>query len=242
MRTTRVYQPATLSAGGDTTLDKSASHHLLRVLRMRTGDALVVFNGDGNHYHGVLQDEVLHGASVHIHVAQPCVNESPLRIELLQGISRGDRMDVCLQKATELGVSRVLAIDCARSQANLNMERVQKKLAHWQHIIISACEQSARCVVPELNYSAQLASAMSQCNADLKLVLAPDAQTSLKQITPARHVALLVGPEGGLSESEIEQAVQAGFSRVRLGPRTLRTETAGPACIAALQTLWGDFC
>lgn len=240
MRTTRIYLSSTLVIDTTVVLDKAASHHLIRVLRMKAGAAITLFNNSGHEYECTLLDQSQSAASVRVHSCQSCHTESKLQIHLLQGISRGDRMDLSIQKATELGVTNITPVMCERTNISLSTERWQKKLEHWQQIIISACEQSGRCQLAELNDICQLDDATRNSAADTRLVLDPEASTSLGMIKASSTISLLVGPEGGLTEHEIETAKQNGFSGVTLGPRVLRTETAGIASIAALQALWGD--
>lgn len=240
MRKTRIYLSATLDVDTTTVLDKAASHHLIRVLRMKTGAAINLFNNSGNEYECTLLDLSQSAAKVRVHSCQPCHTESKLQIHLLQGISRGDRMDLSIQKATELGVTKITPVMCERTNVSLSTERWHKKLEHWQQIIISACEQSGRCQLAELTDISQLSEATRDSVAATRLVLDPATSTSLGAINATHTIALLVGPEGGLTEHEVETAKQNGFSGVTLGPRVLRTETAGIASIAALQALWGD--
>jgi 16S rRNA (uracil1498-N3)-methyltransferase len=221
-------------------LDKTASHHLIRVLRMKAGTAITVFNNSAYEYDCELLDENQKAASIRVNAVTECHRESPLRIHLLQGVSRGDRMDLSIQKATELGIGKITPVLCNRTNVSLDIERQKKKLAHWQQIIISACEQSGRSQHVDLDTACTLEVALQQTMPALKLVLDPAADTSLRTIDKAEEVILLIGPEGGLTKTEIELAQKHGFIGVSMGPRILRTETASIACIAALQALWGD--
>ena len=241
--TPRIYQHGELSPGSQVSLSAAASHHLVKVLRARTGDAVTLFNGDGHEYTGKLQDSNSRRCSVSVESSKTCDNESPVRITLLQGLSRHDRMDTTLQKVTELGVNRIIPVICQRSRFKTDAERMEKKHAHWQQVIISACEQSGRCVLPQLDQPLDLQAALAEVrHADCKIVLAPGAETPVHEITSLdENVALLIGPESGLEDSELDMSAANDFQPIHLGPRILRTETAGPAALAAIQTLWGDF-
>lgn len=221
-------------------LDKVASHHLIRVLRMKTGASITVFNNSKHEYDCVLLDENQKATSIRVNGVTECHTESPLRIHLLQGVSRGDRMDLSIQKATELGLAKITPVICTRTNVSFDPDRARKKLDHWQQIIVSACEQSGRSQLAELDDICDLETALQQTSPALKLVLDPRADTSLRKIDAHNDIILLIGPEGGLSEAEVALAKQNGFIGISLGPRILRTETAAIACISALQTLWGD--
>ncbi len=243
MRVTRVHVALPLAAGLEIELPEQAANHLVRVLRMGIGDHCIVFNGDGFDYPARLVDvgkrvvraEI--GAGVDVH------NESPLRLILLQGVARGDKMDLILQKATELGVASFQPLYSQRSEVRLDGDRADKRLAHWRGVVVSACEQCGRAVVPTVAMPTSLAQALTALPADgLRLILDPDATASLSllRVESTEPICLAVGPEGGWSAQDIEQLQASGFSGVRLGPRVLRTETAGLAAISALQVLHGD--
>lgn len=241
MRRTRLYSPEPLQCGSEIKLDRSASHHLVRVLRHRTDDFVIVFNGNGNEYSAQLLDENPKSTSLHIEQELTPDTESPIEIVLLQGISRGDRMDITVQKATELGVTEIVPVQCEHTSIHLSRGRSEKKQQHWQQIAIHACEQSGRCLIPSVSETVALKDALGRYQTETKLALHPGAGQSLKQIDyTSKKIILLSGPEGGLSESEYQLAVEQGFIAVHIGPRILRTETAAPACIAALQALIGD--
>ncbi len=239
----RLYHNGELAIQQRVILSASNSHHLARVLRARVDTTVELFNGDGNHYAAILSRVDPKHCEALVQDCTAANNESPLHITLLQGLSRNDRMDRCLQKATELGVNRIVPMLCARSKYRLDEKRAQKKQQHWQQIIISACEQSGRCTLPELSAPAPARQAMQNCNAGQRLFFEPDAGFSLSQ-SPAcagtKSLAIVIGPESGFDKTEVQLAVELGFTAVRFGPRILRTETAGPAAIAAIQALWGD--
>lgn len=240
MRIPRIYQATPLSVGQQIELDKTSAHHLTRVLRMQENDPIVLFNGEGGEYqaHLALQGKTV-VASIDKFVDRN--SESHLNITLLQGISRGERMDLCIQKAVELGVRKIVPVICQRTVVNIKGERSDKKIHHWQGIVINACEQSGRTTIPQLLEPVKLTVALELPGAGYKLTLSPDAKDSLLQ-TPSteKNFTLLIGPEGGLESREVEQAQTFGFHAVRMGPRILRTETAAIAAITALQMLRGD--
>ena len=241
MRIPRIYTPVTLITGNAIELDENAFNHAIRVLRLRQDDTIILFNGQGGEYKAELDEVQKKHATVRIgqFVDRDC--ESPLTIILGQCISRGEKMDYTIQKAVELGVSQIVPLFSERCGVKLNQERTDKRLRHWQSVIISACEQCGRNRIPELHQALPLAEWQPQINASLKLVLDPTASDSLKTLAkPEQNVALLIGPEGGLTDEEIKAAINAGFQGIRLGPRILRTETAGVAALSSIQQLWGD--
>jgi len=216
--------------------------HLTKVLRLRVGDALVLFNGEGGEY--VARVAAVGRRSTRIEVGEfvEGERESPLELILLQGVSRGERMDYTVQKAVELGVTRIVPVLTERTVVNLKGERQEKRRAHWQGVVHSACEQSGRNRVPAVAALRPFAQAVAEAAGGLKLVLHHRAETSLETLpVPQGPVSLLIGPEGGLSAQEITTAEAAGFVPLRLGPRVLRTETAALAAISVLQWRWGDF-
>ena len=241
MPLTRLYFPSSITPGQSIILDNNASHHLIRVMRTKKDSGIILFNGDGFEYSATLLDENTRGCSVTVNTRTSTQRESPAHIVLLQGISRSDRMDACIQKSTELGVNVIVPVLCERSTTKLKDNQSEKKMMHWQQVIISACEQSGRCVIPDLHPVTSYTQALQMTGSGCKLVLAPDSTTQLGNIQkPDGNIIVLVGPEGGLTQNEIKLAFEMNFTGIQLGPRILRTETAGPACIAAIQTLWGD--
>lgn len=240
MRIPRVYTDQPLAESMTVTLDPRAGRHLGRVLRARRGDPVVLFNGDGNDYAGSVVETGRDAVSVRLEARRALDNETPLRVTLAQGIARGERMDYTLQKAVELGVSEIAPLVCERTEVKLSGKRLEKRIAHWRGVIANACEQSGRAVVPPLHPPRPLRDYLKRAPVGPRLVLRPDAERGPSALSPGERVTLLIGPEGGLSEREIDGARRAGFTPLRLGPRVLRTETAGPAALAALQALWGD--
>ena len=241
MRITRCYTHQALQVGTQLSLPEDIAAHLLRVLRLQTGDRCVLFNGDGHDYEARLVEASKRHAIAEINAQYPKENESPLRIHLFQGIARGEKMDWILQKATELGVFRIQPVSSDHCEVKLDAQRSEKRLQHWQHVVISACEQSGRATVPHVAEPLPLAQAATQTTAT-RWILHPDATSSLAQA--AQHVAhaccIAIGPEGGWSTRDLDTLIAAGWEMVHFGPRILRTETAGLAAISALQALRGD--
>ncbi len=239
----RVYLPGPWAEGQTLPLTEPAHRHLIQVLRLRDGDTVTVFDGVGHEAAARLTDIGKRSGNLRLGAVTTPNRESPLDITLLQCVSKGDRMDYTLQKAVELGVTRIQPLRSERSVVKLDAERWDKKQAHWEGVIISACEQSGRARLPALLPVAALDEAIRALPAEtLKLTLLPGAETGLRALpAPASGIALLIGPEGGLSDHEATRARAAGFISVHLGPRVLRTETAGVATLAALQVLWGDW-
>lgn len=243
MRLTRTHIDAPLSIGATVTLPEAASAHLVRVLRLGVGDACVLFNGDGFDYDARLASLAKKGAEAEIVGRREVGLESPLRITLGQGIARGEKMDLVLQKATELGVAAVAPVVTERTEVRLDAERAGKRIAHWQGVLAAACEQSGRARLPALDEPRPLAGwAASLADGVMKLALDPEGECTLSSLAlPGdAEVAVAVGPEGGLSERDLATLRAAGFQGLRLGPRILRTETAGLAAVAALQAIYGD--
>jgi len=245
MRNTRIHVAAELSSEHELLLPATASAHLLRVLRLRVGAALTLFNGQGGEYSAELIGTDKGGARVKIGAFDSIERESPLQLTLLQGIARGERMDQIVQKATELGVSSIVPLSCEFSVVRLAAHALARRRERWQAVAISACEQCGRNHPPLVEPIVELdaaCAAITAGDASLRLMLVPDASESLSALARGslRSVALLVGPEGGLSGREQLLAQRAGFRACRLGPRTLRTETAPLAALAALQALVGD--
>jgi 16S rRNA (uracil1498-N3)-methyltransferase len=247
MRIPRVHVSLPLKIGGTVALPSAACEHLLRVLRLSEGAALVLCNGDRMDYRATLADVGKRGAQAKIIDASPNDSESPLRIVLAQALARGEKMDWVIQKATELGVAAIQPIVTERTEVRLDAERAGRRHAHWQAVAVSACEQSGRARVPRIGEPESLAVYLAGVEATaIRLVLDP-AGSSLSEALaggvlqdPNTPIHLLIGPEGGLSERDHAQLRTAGFRGLRLGPRILRTETAGLAALAALQAIAGD--
>lgn len=243
MRLTRVFVDLPLAPGACVPLPEDAAAHLVRVLRLREGEACVLFNGDGHDYDATLASATKRGVDAEVTGVRAVDNESPLRLVLLQGIARGEKMDLILQKATELGVAAIAPVFADRTEVRLDGDRLDKRMAHWRSVVISACEQSGRARIPELLPARNLAEAAAALPEDaLKLTLDPQGEHRLASLAmPASSTVVIgIGPEGGWSEKDRAVLRERGFSGLRLGPRVLRTETAGLAAIAALQARFGD--
>ena len=241
---TRIHVPAALAPGATLPLPPAAAHHLSRVLRAAVGDEVVVFN-DGAEFAATITRIDKTGVSVKVAAGAAVDRESPLFFTLAQAISSSERMDMTLQKSVELGVARAQPLYSERSLVRLDAERTAKRVAHWQQVVVAACEQSGRNVVPPVAAPLPFTDwlgALPQAGPDeLRVLLSPRASTRLAELPRPRRVTLLAGPEGGFTSVEAELARQYGFVALRLGPRVLRTETAALAALAAMQTLWGDF-
>ncbi len=243
MRLTRVYADQPLAPGARVTLPESAGAHLVRVLRLREGDACVLFNGDGHDYDARLLSAGKRGVEAEVDAMRIVDNESPLRLVLLQGIARGEKMDLILQKATELGVAAIAPVFADRTEVKLDGDRVEKRIAHWRSVVTAACEQSGRARVPDLWPPRGLAEAVASLDKDaLKLTLDPVGEHQFATLSPSVDggIVIGIGPEGGWSEKDRIVLRTHGFTGLRLGPRVLRTETAGLAAISALQAKFGD--
>ena len=242
MRLTRIHIDADLQTGQPLTVAGSAGNHIARVLRLRAGDGLTLFNGRGGEYGGRIEE--MHRDSVRVSVLEHRdeERESPFHLTLAQGISRGERMDWVVQKATELGVSRIVPLFTERSVVHLDEKQAAKKVQHWRAIAIAACEQSGRNQVPEIDAPISLYELLEQRTAGaVALLLAPGAALRITDVPAAEAGAMvLIGPEGGLAQVEQETALRSGFTPVRLGPRVLRTETAAVCALTLLQQKFGD--
>ncbi|WP_420468564.1 16S rRNA (uracil(1498)-N(3))-methyltransferase [Panacagrimonas sp.] len=238
---TRVFLDTPLSSGLQLELPEAAFRHLVLVLRMQAGEALIVFDGRGGEYDAKLDTVAKRSATLSIGDFHEVDRESPLQITLVQGISKGDRMDWTLQKAVEMGVAAIAPIITERCNVSLDREREAKKRDHWRGVLVSACEQSGRTRVPLLHPLQRYADWLASAPQGPRYLLDPIAAQALAQAPiPAAPISLVIGPEGGLSASEIAAGVQAGGVAVSLGPRVLRTETAGVVALAVLQARAGD--
>ena len=240
----RFYCSPPLPLGGSFDLPPDAAHHAARVLRLREGNRVEIFDGLGNECHGIIAE--LSGKRVVVGeiAAGNADRESPLPVMLAQALSSSEKMDWVIQKATELGVTEIQPLDTERSVARLSAERAAKRLEHWRQVAISACEQCGRNVLPEIHAPLDIMAWLQQMNelSGTKLILLPQGAASLHSLEkPEGEVVLLIGAEGGFTQAESDSALRCGFTPIRLGARVLRTETAAVAGLAALQTLWGDF-
>lgn len=242
MRTIRVLAPGLPAAGGSFELPGGAAAHVARVLRLVVGDELLLFDGCGQEAKANITE--IRGSTVSVITAAPvAVNrESPLRLTLVQGVSRGERMDLVMQKATELGVARLVPVMTERSVVKLDAAQAAKRLQHWQGVVAAACEQSGRAWLPEVLAPQPLLKWLAQPakEGEQRFLLHPGSSTRARDLPALRSATLLIGPEGGLAPQEREAALLAGFQDLSLGPRILRTETAALAALAALQAVAGD--
>jgi 16S rRNA (uracil1498-N3)-methyltransferase len=240
----RIHIPdVELPASSSLRLPDAAFRHLVQVLRLRAGERFVVFDGRGGEFTATLDAVGKRDATAVLGERLAVDRESPLDLTLAQCVSKGERMDYTLQKAVELGVTRIVPLLSSRSVVKLDAERWDKKLEHWRGVIVSACEQSGRTRIPDVAAPCALPTWLDDSAAHgMRVTLDPLGHHAWRELpAPAGPVTLLVGPEGGLSEHELHRAREAGFIGIRMGPRVLRTETAGVAAIAALQALWGDW-
>ena len=242
----RFHFDGKLGNGSDVRLHPDAAHHAVRVLRLAVGEPIVLFDGLGGEFEARItridRGDVSVKTGAHVDVER----ESRLQVRLVQGLSSGDRMDITLQKAVELGVASIQPVATERSVVKLKDERAQRRVEHWQNLVIAACEQCGRNRVPEVSPLMNLPDWLAQLETpapddEARVLLSPAAAVPLKALAPMPRMTLLVGPEGGLSPVETQLAQSRGFTAVRLGPRILRTETAALATLSAIQALWGDF-
>lgn len=239
MRKIRLFTPQTLSLNTTVLLEGSPANHLAKVLRARVGDTVTLFNGGGNDFTGQITGIDRRNVSVSLDTQETLRGQSPLHTHLGLCLSKGDRFDWAIQKATELGVDRITPLFSERVDVKLPADRQEKKREHWQGIVRSACEQCYRGIIPEVLPPQTLDQWVAEVAADIKLVLHHHSPAALPDAQP-QSAALLIGPEGGLSEDEVVSAERAGFQRWCLGPRVLRTETAPVVALTALGLQWGD--
>ena len=242
MRLTRVYVEAALASGRECLVGGSAANHMVRVLRLGVGAAVTLFDGAGGEYAARIESLQKDAVLIDVGAHAATERESPLAVTLAQGISRGERMDWVIQKATELGVRRIVPLIMHRSVVRLDARQAQKKSQHWRAIAVAACEQCGRNRLPELAAALDLQEYLgAEPPADvMRLLLSPAGTLRIGAIKPIEKIILLIGPEGGLAPEEGAAAIAQGFVPVQLGPRILRTETAAIAALAALQHAFGD--
>jgi 16S rRNA (uracil1498-N3)-methyltransferase len=240
MRNPRFYDPQPLTISTDVNLGDDAVQHI-RVLRLKTGNDITLFNGLGGQYNATLLDVQKRSCTVHINTFEQTNNESPLHLHLGQVISRGDRMEFVIQKAVELGVNEITPLISERCGVKINHERMLKKQQQWQKIAIAACEQSGRNIIPTIHSTTQLTTWCEVADNATKLTLHPRAKLSINTLPDKiQSIRLLIGPEGGLTDEEITLTETLQFTETLLGPRVLRTETAALTAITALQCRFGD--
>lgn len=241
MRIPRIHHPHPLAEGDEIELAPQAAQHVARVLRLKPGAPLILFNGEGGEHPAELVVVEKRRVCVALGPRDPREAESPLAITLVQGISKGDRMDYAIQKAVELGAARIEPIFTERSAVELKGDRLEKKWAHWRGVAVAACEQSGRNRVPEITVPRRFADWLAEPLQGAGITLDPRAGRPMAELEPpVGPVSVLIGPEGGLTDREIQLAGTSGYQGVLLGPRVLRTETAAAAALTAVQLLWGD--
>lgn len=238
---TRIFQPYTINQNSLITLDDNAFNHLIRVLRMKTGESITLFDGSNQITPAVIHEVNKKTVIVKTENSVLDNRESPLNIHLGQVISRGDKMEFTIQKSVELGVNTITPLLSERCGVKLDQERLEKKVQQWQKIVISACEQCGRNIIPSINPVMKLETWCANLTDSLKLNLHPKAEQGINQLpNDNKNISLLIGPEGGLSNEEISMTHQYQFTDILLGPRVLRTETAALTAITALQVRFGD--
>ena len=237
----RFYLPAPLALQTTFSLPDNIVRHI-HVLRLNAGDSITLFNGTGNDFAATLQTIGKRHAECHIHAQRQPENESPLAITLVQAISSGERMDFTLQKSVELGVHAIQPMISERCVVRLSGDRAEKRVQRWQDIVIAACEQSGRSIVPTVQPIVSFADYLRQMPPELHLMMSLRRAQALRDIAPVpQTLRLMIGPEGGWTPAEEQAALAAGVQTITLGKRVLRTETAAMAAMAAMQVLWGDF-
>ena len=237
----RIYTPEDLALNNRLDLDSQASTHLVKVLRLKEGSELRLFNGDGCEYLAHITVAGKKNAQVEISEILSTESKVSFPLHLGQVVSKGDRMDFTIQKAAELGITDITPLWSERCDVRLKGERLEKKMEHWKKVAISACEQSGRNKIPTIHPAMNYHEWASSVDTESKLVLHTRDQKPLSEIRAPASVALLVGPEGGITDAEVELCIQQGFTGLTLGPRILRTETAALAALSLFQYLWGDF-
>lgn len=244
MRIPRIHVDHDLRPGKEVLLPDQAGEHVARVLRLERGAPLILFNGDGYEFDAALASLAKHAVTAEIGPKRDVDRESVLPLTLAQAVARGEKMDWILQKATELGVARIVPIVTDRTEVKLDAERAERRIAHWRGVLAAACEQCGRNRLPDLEPPQAMDRWLATLgeNPALRLALLPEGDVTLRQFSSVDNGAILaVGPEGGFTANDVALLTQARFHGLRLGPRILRTETAGLAALAALQTIAGDF-
>jgi 16S rRNA (uracil1498-N3)-methyltransferase len=241
-----MYFPGELEPGRSCTLPSQQAHHALRVLRLKRGESVILFNGDGAEYAAEIVEASRDRFALNVTGREVMDREAPFAVTLAQAVSSGERMDYTIQKGVELGVAAIQPLEARRSVVRLSEDRAQKRLAHWKAVTIAACEQCGRNrvprVLPLMQLDEFLADRTARRESERRVLLSPRSTHGLRDLErPSGAIVMLAGPEGGFSPEEEHAAAQAGFVPIRLGPRVLRTETAAVAALAAMQALWGDF-
>jgi len=242
MRIPRIYVDLPLQENSIFDLPAASFQHLCKVLRLKNNHSLILFNGTGGQYKATLINVEKRSAQVSTEGFESLENESPIKVTIGQTLSRGERMDYAIQKAVEAGVYAIQPLFSARCEVKLNTERLDKKRMHWQQIAISAAEQSGRGHVPQIKEPIELLDWVGECKDMLKITMHHHSAKPLKNMSEPldKNISVLIGPEGGLTEEEVETSIKQGFQPVALGPRVLRTETAPIVILSCINLLWGD--
>ncbi|MDB4837129.1 16S rRNA (uracil(1498)-N(3))-methyltransferase [Marinomonas sp.] len=242
MRIPRIFIDTVLNENTEISMPDSTFQHVCKVLRLKAGHPMKIFNGEGGQFDATLIEVEKRSARLKVTNFEPLNNESPIEVTIGQSLSRGERMDYAIQKAVEAGVFAIQPLFSERCEVKLTKDRTEKRQKHWQQIAISAAEQSGRGVVPIVHPPIALDTWVEQCNQTLKLTLHHHSAQPIHQLTqPSEHrTCLLIGPEGGLTENEVELSRQHNFQAITLGPRVLRTETAPVVALSVINSLWGD--
>ncbi len=240
MRVPRVYIESTLAINERLQLPKQVAHHLVNVLRLKAGQTLTVFNGQGGEYSAHINHLDKRQADILINEFIAIDRESPVEIHLGQVLARGEKMDWIIQKSVELGVKQITPLFSQYCNVKLPADRIEKRVRHWEAVIISACEQSGRTAIPLIHPPIQLDNWLAQTKADQRFICHPELPKTSNTMNSPQTIAIAIGPEGGFSDAEIKQAMHHQFTSLNLGPRVLRTETAGLTAITVIQSSWGD--
>lgn len=241
MRIPRLFIDLGLSSGETVSLSRDKAHHLSKVLRMRAGNVITLFNNSGYEFDSIIVELTKKSAEVEIRTSRQVENESPLNITLCLAIARAQHMDFSIQKAVELGVNKIVPVITEFSNVKLDDSRVQNKMTHWQNIIINATEQCGRAKLPELLDPISFSECLAFDVTTTRLILHPSSQEAMSAMTiDNKELILLVGSEGGFSDTEVQAAIEEKYTSISLGPRILRTETAVVSAISNAQQLWGD--
>ncbi|MDH5359642.1 MAG: 16S rRNA (uracil(1498)-N(3))-methyltransferase [Gammaproteobacteria bacterium] len=242
MKNTRLYINTELRPDSQALLPAEQHRYIHSVLRLREGDSVILFNGSGSDFNGIISETSKRSSTIQLHDKIDIDNESPVHTHLFQAISKGDRMDNAIQKSIELGVSEITPIISERTVVRVDEKRLQKKILHWEKIIISACEQSGRAVIPKLHPIINFIDALGAIESKNSYILTPEADQNLSSIQPGfSNCNIFIGPEGGFSEAEINIANKHFLTGIKMGNRVLRTETAPIAVLSVIQMLAGDF-
>ena len=241
----RFYHSKPININENIVMDDFATHHALKVIRLKNNDQLILFNGDGSDYTGQVINISKRQIEVSIKSKKNIRSESNLRVIILQALTSSEKMDLIIQKTTELGISEIQPIVCERSIVKIKKEKIEKKLSHWRQVAIAACEQCGRAKIPKIHEPENIIKYLQriiESNKDTKIILSPEAPESLDNITPniKQDIKVLIGPEGDFTKQELDFSIQKGFSPIKIGPRILRTETAPMCILSILQYKYGD--